>query len=43
MAGIDTLAMEESKTFMNVAKDNEIVPKINALPLSGGAGATLAP
>ena len=42
MAGIDTLAMEESNTFMNVAKDKASVPNSSISPCrgSGRAGAT---
>ena len=37
IAGIDTLAMDVSRTFMNVASDSAIVPTTRAAPLSGGA------
>ena len=36
MAGMDTLAMDESSTFMNVASDSATVPQARALPCSGG-------
>src|SRR6187551_2497139 len=35
MAGSDTLAIEESSTFMNVAADRAIVPHTRAEPSSG--------
>src|SRR6476620_11154811 len=38
MAGSDTLAIEVSSTFMNVAADSAIVPHIRAAPSSGGGG-----
>ena len=41
MAGIDTLAIDESSTFMNVASDSAIVPATRAPP-SSGAKATRA-
>jgi hypothetical protein len=37
IAGIDTLAIDVSSTFMNVASDKAIVPRTRALPVSGGA------
>ena len=39
MAGIDTLAIEESSTFMKVAKDKESVPSNSAVPCKGGIAA----
>src|SRR4029079_2855727 len=39
IAGIDTLAIEVSSTFMNVASDKAIVPRTSAPPVSGGAAA----
>ena len=36
MAGMETLAMDESSTFMNVASDNDSVPSSKAVPCSGG-------
>ncbi|GAD21135.1 hypothetical protein AVS7_00895 [Acidovorax sp. MR-S7] len=39
MAGSDTLAMDVSSTFMNVAADRASVPQVRALPVSGGGGA----
>src|SRR5262249_18781111 len=36
MAGIDTLAIDVSSTFMNVASDSATVPMMRALPSSGG-------
>src|SRR4051812_36206256 len=38
MAGNDTLAIEVSSTFMNVAADSAIVPHMRAAPSSGGGG-----
>ena len=38
MAGSDTLAMDESSTFMNVASDRAMVPHSRAEPCSGGSG-----
>ncbi|OIQ65538.1 hypothetical protein GALL_529010 [mine drainage metagenome] len=35
MAGIDTLAIDVSSTFMKVASDSAMVPSTSALPLSG--------
>ena len=35
MAGSDTLAIEESSTFMKVAADRAIVPHTRAEPSSG--------
>src|SRR5580693_4297047 len=42
MAGIDTLAMEVSRTFMNVASDSAIAPTASAAPRSG-AGPVAVP
>ncbi|MNS63014.1 hypothetical protein D3C72_960970 [compost metagenome] len=39
MAGIDTLAIDESSTFMNVASDSAIVPITSLPPVSGGGAA----
>src|SRR5438132_241241 len=39
MAGIDTLAIDVSRTFMNVASDSAIVPSASVTPESG-IGAT---
>src|SRR6187431_2714057 len=40
IAGIETLAIDESSTFMNVASDSATVPATRAPPVSGGnAGA----
>ena len=36
MAGIDTLAIDESSTHMKVASDSATVPSTRALPSSGG-------
>jgi hypothetical protein len=36
MAGSDTLAMELSSTFMNVAADKANVPHKRAEPVNGG-------
>ena len=38
MAGKDTLAMDESSTFMNVASDKASVPKTRVEPCSGCNG-----
>lgn len=38
IAGKDTLAMDESSTFMNVAADRAIVPHMRAEPCSGAGG-----
>src|SRR4051812_27636911 len=35
IAGIDTFAMEVSSTFMNVARDNAMVPIVSAVPWRG--------
>ena len=37
MAGIDTLAIELSSTFMNVASDSASVPRTSVEPVSGAA------
>src|SRR6476469_5240051 len=42
MAGIDTLAIDESSTFMNVASDSATVPSTSSPPCSGRAGAAAA-
>src|ERR1700686_5428426 len=45
IAGIDTLAMDVSRTFMNVARDSAIAPTASAAPRSGAgsvAGLMLA-
>ena len=36
MAGMDTLAIDESSTFMNVASDSASVPSSSVEPVSGG-------
>ena len=36
MAGMETLAIDESSTFMKVASDSDSVPNNRAVPLSGG-------
>ena len=38
MAGIETLAIDESSTFMNVASDKDSVPSSSAVPCSGESG-----
>ena len=43
MAGIETLAMEVSSTFMKVASDSAIVPMTSVLPVSGGGAAGAPP
>jgi hypothetical protein len=35
MAGSETLAIDESSTFMNVAADSAMVPQTRAEPSSG--------
>ena len=35
MAGVDTLAIDVSSTFMNVASDSAIVPRTSCAPASG--------
>src|SRR4051812_49884233 len=42
MAGSDTLAIEVSSTFMNVAADSAIVPQTRADPSSGAGGSACA-
>src|SRR6478609_475649 len=42
IAGSETLAIEVSSTFMNVAADSAIVPHSRAEPSSGGCGAGAA-
>src|SRR5215470_17274455 len=39
IAGIDTLAIDTSRTFMNVASDTASVPSASVPPLSGGCAA----
>ena len=36
IAGIDTLAIDESSTFINTASDKASVPIMSGVPLSGG-------
>src|SRR5690606_31007618 len=36
IAGIDTLAIDESSTFMNTASDSASVPSTSGVPESGG-------
>src|SRR5436853_7816955 len=36
IAGIETLAIDESSTFMNVASDSATVPRMSGVPCSGG-------
>ena len=52
IAGIDTLAIDVSSTFMNVASENATVPSASVAPVSGagwadapdaGAGDPVAP
>src|SRR3984893_5351261 len=43
MAGIDTLAIEVSSTFMKVASDSAMVPIASAEPVSGGSPAGAPP
>lgn len=38
MAGIDTLAMDESSTFMKVASDSATVPIASLAPVRGWSG-----
>ena len=38
IAGIETLAIDVSRTFMNVASDSAIVPRMSAVPFRGGGG-----
>ena len=42
IAGIDTLAIDVSSTFMNVASDSTMVPSTSAPPVSGAAAAFAA-
>ena len=42
IAGIDTLAIDVSSTFIKVASDSTIVPRTSAPPVSGGAAAFAA-
>src|SRR5215472_11989932 len=42
IAGIDTLAIDVSSTFMNVASDSAMLPRASVAPVSGG-GADGAP
>src|SRR5579862_5021942 len=42
IAGIDTLAIDVSSTFMNVASDSAIVPSTSAPPLNGAGGCAVA-
>src|SRR4029079_15496066 len=35
IAGIDTFAIDESRTFMNVASESAIVPRTSSAPCSG--------
>ena len=39
IAGIETLAIDTSSTFMNVASDTATVPSASVPPLSGGCAA----
>src|SRR5215831_21237013 len=39
MAGSDTLAIDVSRTFMNVASDSATVPSASVAPVSGGGAA----
>ena len=39
IVGIETLAIDESSTFMNVASANATVPSSLVAPVSGGSGA----
>ena len=36
IAGMETLAIDVSSTFMKVASESAIVPSTSSLPLSGG-------
>src|SRR5689334_21921863 len=36
IAGIDTFAIDESSTFMNVASDSATVPSTSSVPRNGG-------
>jgi hypothetical protein len=42
IAGMDTLAIDESNTFMNVAKDKDKVPKSSIKPCKGSGLAGVA-
>jgi hypothetical protein len=42
IAGIDTLAIDVSSTFMKVASDSTMVPSTSAPPVSGVAAAIVA-
>ena len=42
MAGMDTLAIDESSTFMNVASESASVPSSSGMPCRGGCAAGLA-
>src|SRR6476661_5160765 len=42
IAGMETLAIDVSSTFMKVASDSAIVPRTSAPPVSGGGGAVAA-
>ena len=39
MAGMETLAIDESSTFMKVASDSDTVPSTRSMPCSGGKAA----
>ncbi len=39
IVGMETLAIDESSTFMNTAADRAMVPRVRALPSRGGRGA----
>src|SRR6266536_3533201 len=39
IAGIDTFAIDVSRTFMNVASDSAMLPNASAPSVSGGGGA----
>ena len=43
IAGIDTLAIDESSTFMKVASDSTSVPSARSAPCSGGNAGCRAP
>jgi hypothetical protein len=38
MAGMETLAIDDSSTFMNTASESATVPMISLPPVSGGSG-----
>ena len=42
MAGMDTLAIDESSTFMNVARDSASVPSSRAVPCSASGALAAA-